>query len=143
MALLMSVMALAQRPEGGGGERFKRLESYRIGYITEKLSLTPDEAEKFWPIYKQFREQQKTLNKSYKPANTLDNMSDAEAETFVTRSMEREEKMLDLKKEYLKKLKGVIPARKIAKLRKIEMEFKKEVLKRMKERKREKMDEKD
>ena len=28
------------------------LETYKIGFITNRLLLTPDEAQKFWPIYR-------------------------------------------------------------------------------------------
>jgi hypothetical protein len=37
---------LPQQPGAGG------LESMKIGFITQKLNLTPAEAEKFWPIYR-------------------------------------------------------------------------------------------
>src|ERR1700743_2088285 len=28
------------------------IETMKIGFITQRLNLTPDEAQKFWPIYK-------------------------------------------------------------------------------------------
>jgi hypothetical protein len=58
-----------------------------------------------------------------------------EAETLVNNSFEKDEKELSLKREYVKKLKGVIPAKKIALLQNVEQDFKKEVLKRVKDRK--------
>ena len=30
------------------------LESAHIGYITQRLNLSPEEAERFWPIYNQY-----------------------------------------------------------------------------------------
>ncbi len=131
------MMSFAQKPEGRGGERMKRLESYKIAFLSEKLALTPEEAEKFWPIYRQFQEQRKTLVKTSKPAKLLADMNDAEADNFIAAQLDKEEKILQLKKEYVKKLKGVIPSKKIAKLQRLETEFKKEVLKRMKGRKKE------
>jgi hypothetical protein len=99
--------------------------------------LTPEESEKFWPIYRQFQDQRKTVVKNSKPAKLLVDMTDAEADSFIAAQLDKEEKILQLKKEYVKKLKGVIPSKKIAKLQKLEAEFKKEVLKRMKERRKE------
>jgi hypothetical protein len=134
---LMSMMSFAQKPEGRGGERMKRLESYKIAFISDKLALTPEESEKFWPIYRQFQDQRKTVVKNSKPAKLLVDMTDAEADSFIATQLDKEEKIFQLKKEYVKKLKGVIPSKKIAKLQKLEAEFKKEVMKRMKERKKE------
>ena len=31
-----------------------RLEALKIAYITNKLNLSPEEAQKFWPIYNQY-----------------------------------------------------------------------------------------
>jgi hypothetical protein len=58
-----------------------------------------------------------------------------EAETLVNNSFEKDEKELSLKREYVKKLKGVISAKKIALLQNVEQDFKKEVLQRVKDRK--------
>ncbi len=35
-------------------ERKEQIESHKIAYLTTKLSLTPNEAEKFWPLYNEF-----------------------------------------------------------------------------------------
>jgi hypothetical protein len=37
-----------QRPGAGA------LESLKIGFITKRLNLTPEEAQRFWPIYNQY-----------------------------------------------------------------------------------------
>ena len=34
-----------------------RLQALKIAYITKKLNLSPDEAQKFWPIYNQYAEE--------------------------------------------------------------------------------------
>ncbi|HAM10760.1 MAG: hypothetical protein A2X04_06835 [Bacteroidetes bacterium GWF2_41_9] len=39
----------------------ERLEAYRIGFFTKKLSLTSGEAEKFWPIYNDYQKQKNDL----------------------------------------------------------------------------------
>ena len=31
-----------------------KLESYKIAFITRKLNFTPDEAQKFWPVYNKY-----------------------------------------------------------------------------------------
>ncbi|MGB0178240.1 MAG: hypothetical protein ACPF9D_13825, partial [Owenweeksia sp.] len=34
-----------------------RIEAMRAQFFTEKLDLTPEEAQKFWPVYNQYREE--------------------------------------------------------------------------------------
>jgi Skp family chaperone for outer membrane proteins len=36
-----------------------RLEALKIAYITKRLDLSPEEAQKFWPIYNQYSEELK------------------------------------------------------------------------------------
>jgi hypothetical protein len=118
------------------GDRKNRMESYRIAYITEKLDLTPDEAQRFWPIYNQFRDELKKIHKDTKGQKAIADMTDSEAENAISGNFEREEKVASLKKEYVKKLKGIIAPKKIAQLQQVEQDFKKEVLERMKERRK-------
>jgi hypothetical protein len=40
-----------QKPGPGGGNM---LESTHIGYLTQRLNLSPEEAQRFWPIYNQY-----------------------------------------------------------------------------------------
>ncbi len=34
--------------------RAEKIQSLKIAFITQKLQLTPDEAQKFWPVYNQY-----------------------------------------------------------------------------------------
>ena len=64
LVVFLSITTFVSAQRGGGGKN--RMESYRIAYITDKLSLTPEEAQRFWPIYNQFRDQLKEILKMLK-----------------------------------------------------------------------------
>ena len=132
LVVFLSITNFASAQRGGGDKN--KMESYRIAYITDKLSLTAEEAQRFWPIYNQFRDQLKEIRKDAKGQKAIGDMTDSEAESAINGNFEREEKISALKKEYVKKLKGVIPPKKIAQLQQVEQDFKKEVLQRMKDR---------
>ena len=51
---LLSVLAVNAQPKDKIRERIK---AQRVAFITDRLSLTPDEAQKFWPIYNQFTDE--------------------------------------------------------------------------------------
>jgi hypothetical protein len=49
-----------QRPGAGG------LESMKIGFITNRLNLTPEEAQKFWPIYRFYSNEKRQVYDQYR-----------------------------------------------------------------------------
>ena len=49
------------RPGGRGraGQRLGQLENAKIAFITNRISLTQDQAQKFWPLYNEFSTQRR------------------------------------------------------------------------------------
>jgi hypothetical protein len=129
-SIALSIMALSAlqaqpRPERGGGERVKAL---RTAFITNKLNLTPEEAQQFWPVYNQFEADQKKIRDQFAPGKDLMAMSDAEAEKFLNNQLDMEQNLLNLRKDYLQRMKKVLPVRKVAMLPRLEREFREELL---------------
>ena len=136
MAIAIISTSFAQ--DGERGKRGKeRIESLRIAFLTEKLELTPEESQAFWPIYSEMTSEIRSLRKEGKrPKGEMGNMTDAEAEAMILQHFEIQEKVLDLKKEYFKKLRTAIPPRKIAMLEPLEKRFKQRLLNRVRKGKR-------
>ena len=38
-----------------------RIRALKVAFITDKLKLTPEESEKFWPVYNQYEAEQKRI----------------------------------------------------------------------------------
>jgi hypothetical protein len=128
--LTVSVLlpALARAQEMGDRVRALRAEVY-----TRVLRLTPDEAEKFWPVFNEYADNKENLQKQIKPDGDLDGMSDQEVEEYVKKYFEIRQKEFDLEKDLVQKLRKVLPVRKIAKLPRAEREFRESLLKRLQE----------
>jgi hypothetical protein len=125
-------------------KRESRMETRKIGYITEELDLSTEEAQKFWPVYNEFQEKMKNLRKETREEGRSDkDFSDSEAETFLNTIFEKEQKKLDLQKMYFKKMETAISKAKIAKLFTIENRFRdrvyRSIKKKMKERQKKNM----
>ncbi len=129
--LFLSLSANAQPPEGKGG---KRLEALRIAYITEKLQLTPQEAQSFWPVFNEYQAKLKEIRKQGKLESLDDNSSDAEIEKATAAHFDAETRAITLQKEYFVQLKKVLPLKKIIKLLKAEHEFKNRLLEHLRKR---------
>ncbi len=140
LGLFLTTGILAQDRDARRAQRDSKIESLKVAFITNQLSLTEEESKNFWPLYNDFQAERKALRKAGKKGKKGKNrpnfaeMSDAELEAMIEERFNIEEKELSLKRKYFKKLKTVLPIRKIAKLHQAEREFKKKVLDQMRER---------
>lgn len=50
----------AQQPGSG-----QRVEAIKVAYITGQLNLSPEEAQRFWPLYNSFSNEVKQVRKAY------------------------------------------------------------------------------
>ena len=111
----------------------ERIEVQKIAFITKQLDLTPEEAQKFWPVYNQFSDARKQLHKQHKEnRKDINNLSDSEIEQVIDNHIILDQKELDIKKKYHTEFKKVLSNKKIAKLYHSEDQFKRELLKRIK-----------
>jgi len=135
-----SLTILAQHGEKAQ-ERKENIESMKIAFITQKLDLTPAEAQQFWPVYNQYSDKQDEYRKKRKEAHReakqdVDLLSDKEVEQAVDNEIIFRQKDLDLQKEYHAKFKAVLPIKKVAKLYAAEDQFKIVLLDKLKDRNR-------
>jgi len=49
----IAIFCRAQSP----GSKLERIEVLKMAYITKELNLTPDEAQKFWPVYNNYTQE--------------------------------------------------------------------------------------
>ncbi len=102
-------------------EKRENIEAQRVAFITQELNLTPEEAQKFWPVYNQYTEKlqesrKKRRQEMKESKENIDELSDKEVEKLVDEEISERQKELDLQKEYHAKFKAVLPIKKVAKL---------------------------
>ena len=128
--LIMAANLVAQPMQNRMKER---VEAQRIGFITQRVNLTPEESQQFWPIYNEYTDKMRQIRSSNKGEKSFDDMSDADTEKMIMSQFDKESRVMDLRKEYYQKFKKVISVKKIAKLYKAEQDFKGELLKQLQE----------
>jgi Spy/CpxP family protein refolding chaperone len=116
----------------------EKVEAMRIAFLTNKLDLTPEEAQKFWPVYNEFQKKREELHKKHREEekqmrSKIDSLSDKQVEAMVDAEMAFRQKNLDLEKEYHAKFKSVLPIKKVAKLYRAEEQFARHLLERLSE----------
>lgn len=56
-------MAFAQDQPGDDLTKQEKIQALYVAYVTQQLQLTPDEAQKFWPLHTQFEAELNGVNK--------------------------------------------------------------------------------
>ena len=121
-------------------EKKENIEAMKIAFITTKLDLTPEEAQKFWPVYNQYNDKINEMRKQQRMDDrenkkNFDELTDKDIEEDIDADLAFKQKELDMQKEYTKKLKTVLPIRKISKLYEAENQFKKVLIEKLKDNK--------
>jgi hypothetical protein len=129
-----SVSALAQEPEeippSADPEVSARIDAARAAYITQRLGLTTEEAERFWPIYREFAGKRQELRQRYRDARR----QGADEKELVDLGLQIRQQELDLEKDYSGRMMKVIPAQKLVRLRHAEQEFTRIILRQIQQR---------
>jgi len=130
--LFLSISTFAQDRE----RMNERIKAQKIAFITDKLSLTSDEAEKFWPIYNAIEAKKEALRKKSslkRKAKRPEDLSEKEAKILINEMLDIEDEKHKLIRELVSKLDNVISSKKIMRLMRAEREFDRKLLNRLKE----------
>ena len=135
IVLLSQTKVIAQRGKNFE-EKKENIKAQKVAFITTKLNLTTEEAQKFWPVYNEYDAKKEAIRKEFhsekKPTNS-DSLTDAQAKERITAELKMEQNLLNLKQEYMTKFLTVLPAQKVVKLIRAEEEFKRVLLKMLKD----------
>jgi hypothetical protein len=114
-----------------------KIQAARIAYITDQLALTPEEAEKFWPIYREFSAKRKELRVQLHQAKINPDPKKTQEQNdqaLVDQQFDIKQKELNLEKDYSSKLLKVISAQKLRTLPDAERRFRQMILEQIQRR---------
>lgn len=138
---LLAVLLLAVAPalavaQAGRADRLSQLENARIAYLTDKISLTQEQAQKFWPLYNDFTAKRRELNRRMRQLrmSSPDGLTDQQIRENLTQALELRQQEVKLEKDYLDKFEKVLSIRQVGQLYAAERNFTREVIKRVADR---------
>ena len=144
LPLLIAFISMNAIAQDGPFIRKKKeqIKALKVAFITDELSLTPDEATKFWPLFNAFEDKQQEIKKQKLKGyldrmddDSFDKLSEKEAATMLAQMESTEDELYQLKKKFVTSLKGVISPVKILKLKKAEENFNRKLLQQYRDRK--------
>ena len=103
-----------QQQQADGG----KLKALQIAYLTNKLNLKPEEAERFWPVFNQYQEE---IRKARMEGRNLP-------------EVEKEQKIVDIRKKYFDEFAKVLNKERADRVFKADNEFRDVIRKEIQER---------
>ena len=120
--------------DGGGPRREKmreRLQTIKIWQLTDKVGLTTEQSERFFPIYNKHQDDHRKLEEDrFSLIEKLDQMSekkdisDSELKKVLDELSEIDTRMIAMRKSFLNEISGVLSTKQVAKLLVFEEQFK-------------------
>lgn len=141
VVLAISMAGWAQK-QGPNSNAKSKLEAARIAMITERLNLSPTQAEKFWPLYNQFAQERRGLQQQALQSRKgldMQDLTEEQSKMLITAHQKFKQDKLDLENKYSQKINDVISARQMVALKKAEDDFRTMILNRLEQRKRQQM----
>lgn len=127
ITLCLSLTALAQ----GQKCTKEEFQTKKREYMTEKASLTPEEANRFFPLYFELQEKKREINgKAWHYAKEKEaSATEADYKAIVDGFADAQIQNSALDKEYLEKYKTFLSSKKIYQLYRAEIKFQRNMLK--------------
>lgn len=111
--LLGSVsVAFAQDQSGDDLTKQEKIKALYVAYVTQQLALTPDEAQKFWPVHTQFENELRGVKKDLS-------------------ELEIQQARLDIKKRYQSNFNNIIGTNRCERFFRMDGEFKRKLVERV------------
>ena len=139
LATFASGVALAQKPPSSKETKEANLKAYvdllrkdikkdKVAILTELMQLDPDEAAKFWPVYKDFdkaltklADERIALIRMY--AENQDNLTDQKATQIAMGMLDLEGRRNQLKKDYFQRISQALSGKLAARFLQIESQI--------------------
>ncbi len=110
LTLLVGSFAAVKAQDDQPNEKQQdRIKALYVAYVTEQLKLTPDEAQKFWPVHTQFENDLKAVNKDLP-------------------ELQKQQSYLDIKKRYQDNFNRIIGTNRCERFFRMDGEFKRRLL---------------
>ena len=109
LLITLGSISFGNAQDGGEDQKVKDVKALYVAYVTKQLDLTPEEAQKFWPLHTQFENDLKTVKKDLP-------------------ELQKQQAYLDVKKKYQDNFVRVLGANRCDRFFRIDGEFKRKLI---------------
>ncbi|MBN2347694.1 MAG: hypothetical protein JXJ22_02585 [Bacteroidales bacterium] len=117
-----------------------KIQAQKVAFFTEKLQLTPAEAEKFWPLYNNYQRQKNKITNDRNEimqhfTRNSEFLTDVEVTDLLENYINCEKKETEMLEDFNLKLREILPERKVLKVYIAEIQFKNWLLRQLRDNK--------
>jgi hypothetical protein len=138
--LLIQFTVTAQHSKGDK-DRWEKYQLEKIAFLTSNLELSPDEAQKFWPIYNQMDKERWAAQKmrreiEHELRDTEETLSNKQAVELTKKYAGSMQEEADLMVNYNENFLKILPPTKVLKMYKAENEFRMHMIKKYRDQRK-------
>ena len=138
VALMFHLFNAAAQPPGEPPtpEMLEKMKAHKVAYLTNELNLSSKEAQVFWPVYNEYHDKLRLVRSSLRLAHRQysEAMSDEDVKVLAAREMEFRKAEMEIHHVYSTRITGIIGHRKYMRLRLAEEQFRREMLRILRDR---------
>ncbi|MCM0042749.1 MAG: hypothetical protein NBV61_08300 [Algoriphagus sp.] len=124
LLLLMAASCLAFAQRGGQPVDPERLQAARIAYITTRINLKTEQAEKFWPLFNSFTESREASMRTMgELSRGVEKMSEEEAKSRIQQKLQLQQKLVQDEKIFVAEAAKVLTYKQLLQLQTIAKDF--------------------
>ncbi|MFV0483520.1 MAG: hypothetical protein ACK5MG_05430 [Bacteroidales bacterium] len=130
LTILLATTILTGYSQDKRKHDWDKFKAIKVSFITEKVELTPEEAQKFWPVYNKYESQKFELMKVKRKGEEAmcGEISESEAKTKNAEYIQCMEKEAEIARNMNADLLKVISAKKVMRLYRAEFEFRDKII---------------
>lgn len=103
----------------------KMINDQRNSTLAFNMSFTKEEKEKFWPLYREYREamgevEDARMTVIFEYSNHVDNMTQSRAKNLLDRYFTAEKSAIKTKEKYIRRFRRILPETKVFRLMQVE-----------------------
>lgn len=118
--LTLGFSALAQRTPVDR----EKLQAARIAFITTRIDLKPEQAEKFWPIFNEFdNSREKTMREISHLGKDTETISEEEAKSRIQKRLQLQGELLKKEEAFVNEVSKVLSSKQVLMLSNIARDF--------------------
>ena len=134
LLLLFVCGADAQAQEAERKQRIEEYKEKRAAFLTEKIGLTEEQSELFWPSYEEYHDKRMLLLRTFRTETRtfkdIELPTDKEYKEVIAKDLDMRRKEAELMQEYYTRFQKILTAKQTYDLMQAEDEFAKEYLRR-------------
>lgn len=140
LIIMIAVALLPSTRVAGQNPNMEKLNAYKIAFFTQRLNLTTQEAERFWPVYNEFQSKRIQIQLERQTVNR--NISQNELNMSEKEIIEAGDKIIllqiqeaSLAQEYHKKFREILTPVKVIRLYQAENQYRMQLLNELRDNK--------